>query len=428
MRTPAGPSSTPVPVAPDVAGELERIVDGRGVRAVFQPLIDLDSGDVVGYEALARGPAGSLLESPGALFEAAYGSGRVAELDWTCRAAAFGAAAEAGLDPSLRLFVNCEPVSLGVPCPDDLWPVVDAAERRVRVVMEVTERAVARDPAGLLGAVAWARTVGWGVALDDVGAEPASLAVMPFVRPDVIKLDLGLVQGRTTAEVARIVNAVRAQAERTGAHILAEGIETRRHAEIARTMGATIGQGYLYGRPGALPPGTRPPRAALGLLREPAAVEDHTPFEVVAAERVPERARKDLLLPMSMHIEHKGLDAAEPGVLLACFQEARHFSPAAQARFGRLAAKAALTGAVGAGMTLTPAPGVRGASLGPEDPLRGEWDVIMVGPHFAAALVARDCGDDGPDADRRFDYVITHDRELVVRAAQPLLDKLAPAS
>jgi DICT domain-containing protein len=131
---------------------------------------------------------------------------------------------------------------------------------------------------------------------------------------------------------------------------------------------------------------------------------------------------------MSMHIEHKGLDAAEPGVLLACFQEARHFSPAAQARFGRLAAKAALTGAVGAGMTLTPAPGVRGASLGPEDPLRGEWDVIMVGPHFAAALVARDCGDDGPDADRRFDYVITHDRELVVRAAQPLLDKLAPAS
>ena len=73
-----------------------------------------------------------------------------------------------------------------------------------------------------------------------------------------------------------------------------------------------------------------------------------------------------------------------------------------------------------------PAPGVRGASLGPGDPLRGEWDVIMVGPHFAAALVARDCGDDGPDADRRFDFVITHDRDLVVRAAQPLLDRLLP--
>jgi EAL domain-containing protein (putative c-di-GMP-specific phosphodiesterase class I) len=211
-----------VSVAPEVAGELARIIDGRMVRAVFQPLIDLASGDVVGFEALARGPAGSMLESPGALFEAAYGIGRVAELDWVCRAAAFEAAARAELDSALRLFVNCEPASLGVACPDDLWPVVDVAERRLRVVMEVTERAVARDPAGLLGAVARARAVGWGVALDDVGAEPASLAVMPFVRPDVIKLDLRLVQGRTTAEVARIVNAVRAQAELTGARILAE--------------------------------------------------------------------------------------------------------------------------------------------------------------------------------------------------------------
>ena len=418
---------TASPVAPEVAGELDRIVGHRAVRALFQPLIDLDSGDVVAYEALARGPAGSPLESPVALFEAAYGSGRVAELDWACRAAAFEAAAGAGLDPGLRLFVNCEPVSLGVACPDDLWPVVEVAERRLRVVMEVTERAVARDPAGLLAAVARARAVGWGVALDDVGAEPASLAVLPFVRPDVIKLDLRLVQGRTTAEVARIVNAVRAEAERTGARVLAEGIETRRHAEIARSMGATIGQGWLYGRPGPLPTATRPPRAPLDLLREPAAVKDQTPFEVVAAERVPERAPKDLLLPMSMHIEHKGLDAAEPGVLLACFQEARHFTPGTRVRFGRLSGRAALTGALGAGMPPAPAPGVRGASLDPGDPLRGEWAVALIGPHFAAALVARDCGDDGPDADRRFDFVVTHDRDLVVRAAQPLLDRLVPA-
>jgi EAL domain-containing protein (putative c-di-GMP-specific phosphodiesterase class I) len=417
-----------VSVAPEVAGELARIIDGRAVRAVFQPLIDLASGDVVGFEALARGPAGSMLESPGALFEAAYGIGRVAELDWVCRAAAFQAAARAELDPVLRLFINCEPASLGVACPDDLWPVVDVAERRLRVVMEVTERAVARDPAGLLGAVARARAVGWGVALDDVGAEPASLAVMPFVRPDVIKLDLRLVQGRTTAEVARIVNAVRAQAELTGARILAEGIETRRHAEIARTLGATLAQGYLYGRPGVLPTGSRPTRAAVELLQEPPATDTRTPFEIVAAERSPERVPKDLLLPMSMHIEHKALDAAEPGVLLACFQEAGHFTPATRVRFGRLSARVALTGALGVGMPPTPAPGVRGAALHPGDPLRGEWDVIMVGPHFAAALVARDCGDDGPDADRRFDFVITHDRDLVVRAAQPLLDKLAPAS
>ena len=122
MRTDAA-----VAVAPEVAGELARIIDGRAVRAVFQPLIDLASGDVVGFEALARGPAGSMLESPGALFEVAYGIGRVAELDWVCRAAAFQAAARVELDPALRLFVNCEPASLGWPAPTSCgrwstWP------------------------------------------------------------------------------------------------------------------------------------------------------------------------------------------------------------------------------------------------------------------------------------------------------------------
>ena len=113
--------------------------------------------------------------------------------------------------------------------------------------------------------------------------------------------------------MARIVNAIRAQAERTGARILAEGIETRRHAGIARTLG----QGWRYGRPGSLPSGTRPPRTPLDLLPEPAAVEDQTPFEVVSAERVPERAPKDLLLPMSMHIEDKGLDDRDLAVRAA---------------------------------------------------------------------------------------------------------------
>jgi DICT domain-containing protein len=70
---------------------------------------------------------------------------------------------------------------------------------------------------------------------------------------------------------------------------------------------------------------------------------------------------------------------------------------------------------------------VRGASLSGDDPLRGEWNVLVVGPHTAAALVARDLGDDGPEPDRRFAFAVTHDRELVVQAARSLLRCLAPA-
>jgi EAL domain-containing protein (putative c-di-GMP-specific phosphodiesterase class I) len=410
----------------DLVG-FDDVVRTRTVHTVFQPLIDLRHGETVGYEALGRGPAGTHWESPAALFGEAYRTGSVAELDWALRAKALQTAVTADLDPALSLFVNVEPVSVRTACPADLRGAIDAGEARLRLVMEVTERAVAADPAGLLAAVARARDAGWGIALDDVGAEPASLAMMPFIRPDVIKLDLRLIQDRTTGDIARVVNAVLAQSERTGATILAEGIETPHHADVARSMGATLGQGWLYGRPGPLPATSPTPQHPL-LSRPITTPDPPTPYEAIAAHRTASRAGKALLLPMSMHLEHKGLDATEPTVLLACFQHVRHFTPATRARFAKLAGVGTFTAALGQGMPVRPVDGVLGGALAPDDPLRDEWDVITIGPHFAGALVARDLGDTGPDAQRRFDFVITHDRDLVIQAAQSLLSRVIPTS
>lgn len=412
--------------------EVEVLLRSRRVRTVYQRLVDLSSGATVGFEALTRGPAGPL-EAPTALFDAAYGAGRVAELDWIARASAFRTALEAGLDRDLSWFVNTEPASMRTACPPDLRPIVSAARYGLRVVMEVTERAVTADPAALLAGVRNAREAGWSIALDDVGADPASLAMMPFLRPDVIKLDLRLIQDRPSLEIARTVNAVLAQSERTGATILAEGIETAEHADIARAMGATVGQGWLFDRPGPLPTAAGPvtplavplPHAPSGAAATPSGVAG-TPFEAVAAHRPVNRTRKDLLLPMSFHLEHTGLDPHEPIVLLGCFQHTGHFTPRTRVRYTDLARTAAFVGALGAGMPIGPAPGVRGADLPADDPLRGEWNVIAIGPTFAGALVARDCGDSGPDAARRFDYAITHDRDLVIEAANTLLGRLLP--
>ncbi len=83
-----------------------------------------------------------------------------------------------------------------------------------------------------------------------------------------------------------------------------------------------------------------------------------------------------------------------------------------------------LTGVLGVGMPAVPAAGVLGGRLPVTDALRGGWDVIVVGPQFAAALVSRDLGDDGPDRDRRFDAVITPDRDPVIKAAQSLVARL----
>jgi EAL domain-containing protein (putative c-di-GMP-specific phosphodiesterase class I) len=411
--------------SPTTTEDFRRVLDERAIQPLFQPLIDLETRHVLGYEALARGPTGSALESPAALFGAAWRAGRVAELDWACRAAAFAGAVEAGLGPPFTLFVNAEPVSLGAGCPDDLRSAIELGKGRLRVAVEVTERAVAGDPARLLATVAQARQAGWGVALDDVGAAPASLAVLPFVRPDLIKLDMRLLRGRTTVEAAHIVNSVRAHAERTDAVVLAEGIETIKHAREAVAAGATLGQGFLFGHPGPLPTPLPPPGDAIP-LRPAQAAGAATPWEVVASSREPRVATKDLLVEMCMQLEHQGLDASEPNVLLACFQEADQFTEATRSRYEFLATRAAFTGALGHGMPMAPVAGVRGADLAADDPLRQEWDLVVIGPRFAAALVARDRGDGGPEEQRRFDVVVTHDRDLVIRAAEPLLRRLVP--
>jgi EAL domain-containing protein (putative c-di-GMP-specific phosphodiesterase class I) len=399
------------------------VLDQRAVTPVFQPLLDIESGALVGYEALSRGPAGSPWEAPGPLFAAARAVGREAELDWICRAVAYRAALAAGLDPRLTLFVNMEPTAWRVACPPDLAPVVDQARRQLRVVTEMTERVIADDPAALLSAAASCRDAGWGVALDDVGADPMSLALMPFVQPDVIKLDMGLLHAPHDPHTARVVAAVSAYAEASGAVVLAEGIETAAQLATARTMGATVGQGWHYGRPGPLTPsgfGTR----RLPLLDAPAE-STLTPFEIVSAVRPVTRTMKKQLMPMSRHLEALAGDGPEPPVLLACFQDARHFTGATAARFARIAQHSPMVVAFGDGLDAEPAPGVRGACVG-DDRLRGEWNVIVLGPHRAAALVARDLGDDCPEPSRRFEFALTHQRDLVVQAARSLVRHIAP--
>lgn len=406
------------------------VIDARAVRTVFQPLVRLADSAVLGYEALSRGPAGTDWESPAALFAAARRAGRDAELDWVCRAAAYRAALAAGLPDNVTLFVNMEPAAWRTPCPPDLVGGM-AAGGRLRVVTEMTERAIADDPAGLLLAAANCRAAGQGVALDDVGADPASLALMPFAHPDVVKLDMHLLRRPRERYVAHVVNAVLAYAESTGATILAEGIETPEHLEVARTMGATMGQGWLFGRPGPLPATVAAVRKPVPLIAAPDTAPPGrraaTPVELVAAARPLRRTTKSLLMPISRYLEAKAGDADEPPVLLACFQDARFFTAATARRFTGLAGSAAFVAALGVDLPGEPAPGVRGARLAAGEPLAREWNVIVVGPHFAAALVAREVGGTGPDAERRFDHTVTYDRPLVLAAARSLLHWLTPA-
>jgi diguanylate cyclase (GGDEF)-like protein/PAS domain S-box-containing protein len=81
--------------------------------------------------------------------------------------------------------------------------------------------------------------------------------------------------------------------------------------------------------------------------------------------------------------------------------------------------------ALGEDLPVEPLPGLRGATLDPADPVRGEWDLVVLSPHFSAALLARDLGDPGPDRERRYEYALTYDRETVERAAVSLVARVA---
>jgi DICT domain-containing protein len=112
-------------------------------------------------------------------------------------------------------------------------------------------------------------------------------------------------------------------------------------------------------------------------------------------------------------------------VVLATFQDQRFFTQLSAQRYRELAQRAVLVGAFGVGMSASPVPGVRGVSIEESEALRGEWNVIVMSPHFSAAFVGRDLGDDGPDDSRRFEFAITHDRDLVIEAARSLLLRTA---
>ncbi len=419
----------------DSAAELDRILRASLVRSVFQPIVDLDTGAVVAYEALSRGPGGSPLELPGPLFSAAVAEGRLAELEWACRVSAIRTALDCNLRRPLSLFVNVEPSMIAAPIPEWAREVMDRGREELDIVLELTERALVARPGDVLAAVPRLRELGCAIAVDDVGADHRSLAFMPFLRPEIIKLDLSLTQGRPTPQIASVVHAVNDEAERTGALVLAEGIESDHHLMRARALGARYGQGWRFGRPGPLPADVaeprradaeRPaPRLATPRLHGPAAAA--TPFELVARDRPARRGTKRLLLEYSLHLEAHVASHPDAAVLVASFQAAEHFTPRTAQRYGGLAKRAAFVGALGVGLPDEPVGGVRGASLTESEPLRGEWDVIVVHPHFAAAFVARDVGDVGvPDGERRFDFCLTYERELVVQAAEALLKRVAP--
>ncbi|HVE69554.1 MAG TPA: EAL domain-containing protein [Solirubrobacteraceae bacterium] len=260
-----GESSLAGPVARDVVSELaarlERqrhfedefgrrrrrirtaIDDGQPV-AVFQPVVRLVDGGVVGVEALARFDS-ALTESPLSWFEDAETVDMRAELEL----AAVRAAALAAQDLAPELWISFNVSPLSALHPDRLLDAL-APLPPDRLVIEITEQAQVQDYDELNVALGRLREAGMRIAVDDAGAGYASLRHILRLEPDIIKLDKSLVRGVHQDRARRaLATALISFAAEIEAMIVAEGIETAEELDALRELGVTYGQGYHLARP-----------------------------------------------------------------------------------------------------------------------------------------------------------------------------------
>jgi EAL domain-containing protein (putative c-di-GMP-specific phosphodiesterase class I) len=220
---------------------IESILERAAFTPVFQPVVRLGDGRIVGYEALTRFVSEL---NTGEIFARARVAGQLRELEVATMAAA--AVAAATLPPDRWLSLNCSPdllidteVLAGL-----LAPI------RQPVVLELSEQDRITDYGPIAAAL---ERIGPKVrlAVDDAGAGFASLRHILEVRPQFVKLDIGLVQGVATdlTRTALVAGFVRFAAD-AAFELIAEGIETDADRQALRRLGVTFGQGFLLGRPG----------------------------------------------------------------------------------------------------------------------------------------------------------------------------------
>ncbi len=231
---------------------LTAVLAERAFAPVFQPIVALDTGLTVGYEALTRFDDGV---RPDRRFADAVAVGRGPELELACLTAAIEAADGLPAGPWLSLNVSPELVR-GV---GRLRRALARAPRRV--VLEVTSHAAIDDHRAFRKALAGLGR-GLRLAIDDAGGGAANLRQVVGLRPDFVKIDMGLVHGLDRDQARQsLVAGLGYLAGRNRFTLIAEGIETDGEREMLRALDVGLGQGFLLGRPA---PASRlePPRLA----------------------------------------------------------------------------------------------------------------------------------------------------------------------
>ena len=216
------------------------ILDGQRFRPVFQPIVQLADRAVVGFEALTRFDDGT---QPDRVYADAATVGLSLELELAALAACVAAAESLPSGPWLSLNVSPRTVL------DDGHLAAVLAARSRPTVLELTEHERVDDYAALREAIV-ALGPDIRTAVDDAGAGVANFSHLVELRPDFVKIDIGLVRG-VNADLTRqaLVVGLRHFAQAMDRDVIAEGVETEAERRTLLALGVELGQGFLFGRP-----------------------------------------------------------------------------------------------------------------------------------------------------------------------------------
>ncbi|MEI9987559.1 MAG: bifunctional diguanylate cyclase/phosphodiesterase [Aliidongia sp.] len=237
--------------------ELDTAIRTRQIYLEYQPLIELASGRLIGFEALARWRHPELGQiAPMRFIPIAEENGSIVALgEFVLREAAAQAerwAGERKLGDHLTIAVNLSPRQIADPRNArrilDFFDQHEDAARHIK--LEITEGVLLEDPVAMLDLLREFKARGVELSLDDFGTGYSSLSYLHRFPFDVLKIDRSFVMGiADSAESRRLVRTIIELGQDLGLRIVAEGVETAAQADHLKALGCNFGQGYFFSRP-----------------------------------------------------------------------------------------------------------------------------------------------------------------------------------
>jgi EAL domain-containing protein (putative c-di-GMP-specific phosphodiesterase class I) len=230
---------------------LKEAISRRDISPVFQPVFDLATGDMIGMEALSRGPRGSEFEGGEVLFSLAERTELLVPLERICRQMSLEAAAIG--NPQRQIFLNISPAAASDPeflGPLFIEQIASLGLAPDRIVLEITERTYAVYEGLFREVLTHFRSQNFRIAVDDVGTGYSNLSSLAEIEPDYLKFDNVFVRGIDRRKVKQdLLEALLSFARKMKTKVIAEGIETREELKILQSLGVPFGQGFLLARP-----------------------------------------------------------------------------------------------------------------------------------------------------------------------------------